>query len=222
MKWTIVTIFWTDGIENSDRERNVKFSIEKMNTLVNYLTNHGCDVEYLIYDFSPNKIISNSIHLPYPLSVYKRSEKINVVLNKIDSDFFSIIDADCFFDEVNYDDIIKLYMELDEDSVYNFDWKKIRNKDYIDFENKILLNKDEWNYAMGNGMVGGLGAFFIVPTKKIKNIGGFDETIETWGGEDGEALDRLLRICKRVPIKHFSPYHLPHFIDWGNKLYYNK
>jgi hypothetical protein len=222
MKWTIVTIFWTDGKENSDRERNVKFSIEKMNELVNYLTNHGCDVEYLIYDFSHDKIISNSIHLPYPLSVYKRSEKINLVLNKIDSDFFSIIDADCFFDEINYDDILKLYMELDEDSVYNFDWKKIRNKIYIDFENRLLLNKDEWDYAMGNGTVGGLGAFFIVPTKKIKDIGGFDETIETWGGEDGEVLDRLLRITKRVPIKHFSPYHLPHFTDWGNKLYYNR
>lgn len=67
--WDIITLFWTDGREPSDRERNVLFTIEKNTELVNYINQNGGNVNYIVYDFSPEKIIENSIHIPYPLSV---------------------------------------------------------------------------------------------------------------------------------------------------------
>jgi hypothetical protein len=220
--WDIITLFWTDGREDSDRERNVLFTIEKNTELVNYINQNGGNVNYIVYDFSPEKIIENSIHIPYPLSVYKRSEKINIALDRSKSDFISIIDSDCFFDGEEYPLILDLYNNLDSNFVYNFDWKKIGGDEFIDFENRTLLSKTNFNYAIGNGCVGGLGAFFITPTKPLKEIGGFDPTFTTWGGEDGDALDKLLRKINRQPITNISPYHLPHFTDWGNKLYYDR
>lgn len=220
--WDIITLFWTDGRENSDRERNAIFTIEKNQQLVDYLNSNGARVNYLVYDFSPDPILKDAIHVPYPLSVYKRSEKINLVLNKSNSDFISIIDADCFFVEEEYPSILELYNNFDLNLVYNFDWKKIKGDEFVDFDNKILLNRDEFNYAIGHNCAGGLGAFFISPTNALKSIGGFDETITTWGGEDGEALDRLLKITNRQVINYIHPYHLPHFTDWGNNLYYGK
>lgn len=220
--WEIITIFWTDGKENSDRLRNVLFTIEKNKELVNFLNKNGCNVNYLIYDFSPEHLINNSIHIPYPLSVYKRSEKINITLENSNSDFFSIIDADCFFLEEEYLLILDLYNNLNENFVYNFDWKKINSDEFVDWENKILISKTDFNYAIGNGSTGGLGAFFITPTKSLKEIGGFNIKYTTWGGEDGDALDKLLNKLNRKSITHISPYHLPHFTDWENKLYYDK
>jgi hypothetical protein len=58
--------------------------------LVNYINQNGGNVNYIVYDFSPEKIIENSIHIPYPLSVYKRSEKINIALDRSKSDFISM------------------------------------------------------------------------------------------------------------------------------------
>jgi len=219
--WEIITLFWTDGKENSDRTRNVLFSIEKNTELVKYLNENGGNVKYLIYDFSPEQILEDSIHIPYPLSVYKRSEKINLVLEQSQADFISIIDSDCFFDDTEYPLILDLYMDLELNKVYNFDWKKIEGDSYVDFEKRVLLSKNNFNFAMGHGKTGGLGAFFIVPTLALKEIGGFDTKYTTWGGEDGDALDKLLRKISREQITYISPYHLPHFTDWGNKLYYD-
>lgn len=218
--WDIVTLFWTDGKENSDRTRNALFTIEKNIELVKYLNKNNANVNYLIYDFSPYKIIKDSIHIPYPLSVYKRSEKINFVLEQTQGDFFSIIDSDCFFDEIEYPLILDLYKNLKLNEVYNFDWKKL-HEDSIDWENKIIKDKNKFDFAIGQNSAGGLGAFFIVPTLELKKIDGFDEKITTWGGEDGEVLDRLLKNLNRNCIFNFSPYHLPHFTDWENKLYYD-
>lgn len=219
--WTIVTLFWDDGSGKPDRLRNAKFSINNNSKLVEFLNKNGCDVTYKIYDFSPEKLIVNSTHIPFKLGEYKRSEKINIVLNTINSDFFSVIDSDCFFYSSNYYDILTLYNTLDIDNVYNFDWRKLNDIESLDFLNNTYTPTSNWNYAMGNDQVGGLGAFFIVPTNKLKQIGGFNEQIITWGGEDGEVLDRLLKITKRICIYDISPIHIPHYTDWGNKLYYN-
>lgn len=219
--WDIITLYWTDGQDNSDRTRNVLFTIEKNKELVTYLNQNGCNVNYLIYDFSPEQIIPESIHIPYPLSVYKRSEKINRVLDKSESEYFSVIDSDCFFDYDDFPLILNLYNELESEYVYNFDWKKIDNESYVDFKNKKLISKEHYRYAIGYGLTGGLGAFFIVPTKTLKDIGGFNNKFTTWGGEDSEVLDSLLYKINRKEITNFSPYHLPHFTDWGNILYYD-
>lgn len=218
-KWDITTLFWIDGTGYPDRLNNVLFTIKRNKHLVEYLNKNGCDVSYTVYDFSPEKVLDDSIHIPFKLAEYRRSEKINIVLKNIDSDFFSVIDGDCFFDEVDYDKVLSLYDEFDLNTVYNFDWKKLHTVENINFNDNTFKPTNEWSFAIGYGLVGGLGAFFVAPTLKLKQINGFDESFKTWGGEDGEALDRLMRICKRVPIFNFSPYHIPHFTDWSNPLY---
>ena len=220
--WDLITLFWTDGKENSDRLRNTIFTIEKNKFLVDYINKNGGKVNYRIYDFSPEKMIDEAIHIPYPLSVYKRSEKINIALKNSTAQFFSIIDGDCFFDEEEFPSILELYKNLDPKKVYNFDWKKISYEKDVDFEKRILLDKNAFDYAIGHNRTGGLGAFFIVSTKALKKIGGFDPSFITWGGEDNEVLERLLVTLTREEIKYIAPYHLPHFTEWDNKLYYDR
>lgn len=219
--WSINTIFWVDGTKNEDRKRNANFSIPKNLELVDFLKQNDCNVTYNIFDFSLKKTLDNAAHIPFQTCEYKRSEKINIVLKNDNSDFFSIIDADCFFDEADYPKILELYNSLDSNNTYTFDWKKVNSAEHFDFNNRLFKRKDDWSYAMGHGLNGGLGAFFVVSTLKLKEIGGFDETIKTWGEEDGVALEKILKISTRIRNYDLSPYHIPHFTDWSNPLYFN-
>lgn len=90
--------------------------------------------------------------------------------------------------------------------------------------------KTRWSYAYSGlmengplcGSMGGLGGVFICDTKLLCDVGGYNESYKTWGGEDGDLLDRIM-ISKKYksiyPTRNFAPFHLEHFTDWGNKKY---
>ena len=72
--------FWDDGQPDSTRIRNVKFSWNELKKLSSYLNANGITTEASLYDFSPEQIISDAIHISYPLGVYKKAEKTNIIL----------------------------------------------------------------------------------------------------------------------------------------------
>ena len=74
---------------------------------------------------------------------------------------------------------------------------------------------------------GGLGGSFIIHTALINSIGGFNVDYTAWGGEDGDALNRLWgkRFKQRISLRSqnkFCPLHIDHFRDFRNKNYKNK
>jgi len=227
--------FWDDGQPDSTRIRNVSFSWKELKKLTSYLNNNGINAVSSLYDFSPEQIIPDSIHISYPLGVYKKSEKTNIILkDKKDYDFFMVIDCDAFFYEQDYEKLLELLKNLEKGDVCTFDLAKLNDNvsDYIVNDN-FIIEKSDWSYAYSgpkeNGPLrhhnGGLGGVYISDTNLLISLGGFDEKYVGWGAEDGDMMGRIYysEISHKIkPTNNFAPFHLPHFSDWGNEKYYKR
>lgn len=224
--------FWDDGQTESTRIRNVNFAWSELKNLNYFLLEKGITVESTLYDFSPEKIISDSQHIPYPLSVYKKAEKTNLILNqKKNFKFFMMMDCDAFFYRKDYNNLLEIIKNLKDGDVYTFDLAKLDNNisDYI-VDGVFIPENADWSFAYSGdkskgplcGLNGGLGGVYISDTNLLLSLGGFDESYLGWGGEDGDMLGRIYysNINHSInPVRNFAPFHLPHFVDWNNDNY---
>ena len=224
--------FWDDGQPDSTRIRNVKFSWDELKKFTSFLNDNGIKTNCTLYDFSPEKLIEDATHIPYPLGVYKKSEKTNIILKEQkDYDFFMMVDCDAFFHKDDYSNFLTLFNDANKGDVITFDLAKLDNNinDYI-IDNHFKKDNADWSYAYSgnrengplNGYIGGLGGVYICDTNLLLELGGFDESYVGWGGEDGDMLSRIWSTTiphQFRPTRNFAPFHLPHFSDWGNKLY---
>jgi len=217
-------VFWTDCHPNSTRERNVNYTVKELNKLSNFLNNYlECKIN--IYDFSYNKILDNSIHIPYSPTEFKKSEKINMVLEKCQSEMFAVMDSDCFINNNDYEKLAQLIQEHGKDSCYTFDVL-----DFNEGDTRKIVSTDATPLSFEvtsrfPGRAGGLGAFYITNTENLRKHNGFNTKYTTWGGEDGEVYDRIDRdsSIKKVSIKNdnIKLFHLSHFFDRENINYFN-
>lgn len=226
--------FWDDGQPDSTRIRNVNYSWNQLKKLTKFLKDNGLIADCFLYDFSPNKIIDESIHISYSLGEYKKAEKTNIILKeRTNYDFFMMVDCDAFFNEDDYSNFLTLFKSLEENNVVTFDLAKLNENvsDYL-IDGIFHKEKSDWSYAYSGDKskgplsqhVGGLGGVYMCYTKLLLNLGGFDEKYVGWGGEDGDMMDRIWKngfSNKIKPIRNFAPFHLPHYSDWGN-INYNK
>ena len=208
MTITFNILFWK-GFDFENRLRNLEFSWFRLKKFVSYLKEKGITSECLLFDFSDENIIPESIHISYPNGVYKRSEKINRVLeyNKENHNpkIICVMDSDIFFEEDQYDKLIEIFTNLNQKQVLVPNLSDIINENDVDFINKTIHNPRTINRGLG-----GLGAFFMLRFDEIFNIGGFDERFIIWGGEDDNISVRLDKngcVVSRIDIKL---YHLPH------------
>jgi predicted glycosyltransferase involved in capsule biosynthesis len=234
MKILLVMKFWWDGQENSTRSRNVSFTWQQLKNLSVFLDTKGVQCSAKLYDFSPEKIIEDSNHIPYPLGEYKKSEKTNIILKEnIDFDFVFMFDSDAFFTVQDYEKVLDIIIKLEKGDMITFDLAKLEDKNVRDIVNNKFVDKEntDWSYAysgekkygpLAHGHRGNLGGVYLCDIKLILESGGFDEAYVGWGGEDGRMVDKIQQ--SKLPYKHkptgdFSPFHLPHYSDWGNEKY---
>ena len=114
-------VFWTDGILNSTRTRNAKYAAQELGNLSLYLQNRGINNTYSIYDYSPTQILEGSVHIPYPSTVFKKSEKLNNILNNCTSDLFAVMDSDCFLCREDYDKFADIILSSSNNICITFD-----------------------------------------------------------------------------------------------------
>lgn len=224
--------FWHDGREDSTRLRNVRFCWNKLQDLFQYLRYNQIEAAINLYDFSATQYISGSKHIPYPVGTYKKAEKTNIILKEQSNyKFFMMVDSDAFFDYLDYNNILRVIKDLNAGDIVTFDLAKLEDntESYI-IDNEFYKDRANWSYAYSgdrkngplNGYSGGLGGIYICDTTLLMDLGGFDEKFSGWGGEDGDMLNRIIYSGKQyrlIPTRHFAPFHLPHFSDWGNSLY---
>jgi hypothetical protein len=107
MKFNLITLFWTDGKENSTRERNLEYSWSSIKKLTKYLKENNVECDNFLFDFSPSKLQFDSIHIPFSLGVYLRSKKLNLIINSFDkNEVLFIFDCDTFFIDEDFPKIL--------------------------------------------------------------------------------------------------------------------
>jgi len=230
--------YWWDGKEDSTRLRNVNFCWERLKELTNFLSENNINCKTKLYDFSPNKMIEDSIHIPYSLGDYKKAEKTNLIIKQNDGlDYIVMFDSDAFFLNSDYQKILKIFSNLSKDEIYVFDLAKLNEKD----TEKIVRNKiydqqvKDFNFSYAwsgdknrgpiKNRISGLGGVYICDMNILNRVGRFNEKYVGWGGEDGEIMDRIIKHGYRkniTPVRDFSPFHLSHFRDRQNKKYTQK
>lgn len=231
--------FWHDGQNDSTRLRNVDYCWKELKKLSDFLSKNGISCSANLYDFScennrqkHHNIIPDSIHIPYPIGVYKKAEKTNVILNQQKTyDFFMMLDCDTFFHENDYGYLLNLILSLNKGDVITFDMAKLEKyiNEYM-HNNIFMQDLADWSFAYSgeklngplNGYTGGLGGVYICDTYLLLSLGGFNEKYVGWGGEDGEMLDRIMCSKEKYqirPQRSFFPFHLPHFSDHNNPNY---
>lgn len=230
----MVMKFWTDNQLNSTRVRNVNYCFPKLIELEKFLKYKGIDCISKLYDFSPEKIFKQAEHRPYKLGEYKKAEKTNLIIKEnLDCDYIFMFDTDTFFVESDFEKIFDILYEIPKNRIYTFDLAKLDEETILKIERGEQINffEEHFNYAysgnkengpLGGGSMGGLGGVYICDINLIKDNGWFDEKYIGWGGEDGDMLNRIMYSGKPYelkPVKSFSPFHLPHFLDWNNINY---
>ena len=119
MKLSINIPYWHTS---EDRYNGLLFVIGKINKFLFELKKHNIDCVFNIFDFSEVKKIENSIHIPYPISEYRRAEKINHIIkyncDNICPEIFCLFDSDIFFDEESYVNIVDLINKFDKKFFY--------------------------------------------------------------------------------------------------------
>lgn len=230
----LVMKFWTDGRDDSDRLKNVHYTWNRLKELNNRLISNGIKSSVELFDFSPEQLIPDSTHIPYPLGEYKKSEKTNIILKKYSTySHLFMFDCDTYFDDSDVDKLIGYLKNLHDGDILTFDLGKLDMQDTIQILNGGNFDKVNSNYSfaysgnksngpLSNGHSGSLGGVYIADIPLLLSIGGFNESYVGWGGEDGEVLDRLHinnKPYKKIPIRDIFPIHLCHFSDWGNNLY---
>jgi len=220
-------LYWNNGDE--ERYENTSFCWNKAKDLIHFINTKGIEAKCYLFDFSAEKNFDDAIHIPLNDKYYQRSKKINYALNypENNSDIFSIIDSDCYFHKSYYNNLIEdIHLSFNNNFVLTyqlFDIDRQRRHQYIDFKNNIEkfydfnINNFGRRHYVGFGTMGG---FFICSSKKLKEIGGFNEKFLTWGIEDDEALSRLKRLQCWWPMKDRGPIHLGHKKDLNDKFYY--
>jgi len=208
MKIVINILFWDNG--EKERLCNTNLSWYMLNKFCVYAQEKGLDIEPFLFDFSEDKVINEAIHIPYPKGVYKRSEKINKVINyHSDKDvIFSVMDSDLILKESEYDAYIYLLKTLKLNNFYVFNLDDLVSTEGVDFENKkIDYSKIQTQQRQ---MCPDLGALFFINLKILEEVGGFDERFTVYGGEDNDASFRLQEAGFKKIILPLIPYHLPH------------
>jgi len=126
----LVMMFWWDGEENSTRLRNVYFAWKELKNLYSFLKTNHIDCVVKIYDFSPDKMLEESNHIPYSLGEFKKSEKINKILaNNKDFDFIFMFDGDVFFNKDDYCRVLDTIQQLNRGDIITFDAAKLEERD---------------------------------------------------------------------------------------------
>lgn len=143
-------VFWDDGLENSSRIRNIKYTWPKLKEFTNFLIDNKINAECKLYDFSPEKIIEDSIHFPFKLGEFKKSKKLNIVYNEnLDFDYVFQHDSDCFFLKKNYYDLLETIKTITPNTIHTYDLLGLSETETINLieTNEIDLENIDGYYS---------------------------------------------------------------------------
>jgi carbamoyltransferase len=222
-------LFWTDGLENSTRERNVNFTWNYLKNMTRYLQSRGVECKCTLYDYSPEKLMNEAIHIPYPLGTFKKAEKLKAIIDSLsDEEYVCNVDSDVFVHKSEWDGLFNIITNLDPVTAELFNFREIEPQElYVNFNTgEASLEKNTpCKYLFTPGHSGSFGGFFIARIRAIKEAGNFDPRCKVWGAEDDGLLNNWISKnyrYNRTRDLDITPVHLSHIVDRTNPLYYTE
>lgn len=209
LKISINIPFWESVRERTENIYFIRHHLEKFKS---FLNKNGVICDLNVFDFSENNVIPNSIHIPFPPRSFRKSEKINHILqyncDNICPDIYCQFDSDIFFDSEMFPKLLNIIKNFDYNKFYVSDVYDIpmSHRHMIDYTNNQIPN----NIPLSKRYVYGLGGTYLVSFDKIYEIGGYDERFRYWGGEDDDIANRLVRFGLSRYDYDCKLYHLPH------------
>jgi predicted SAM-dependent methyltransferase len=208
IKYSLNMLFW--DIKDQDRYNNVHFTWPQLQKFTSFLKTKGINASCNLYDFSETKTIkiAEAIHIPTPAGEFKKAWKINRVIEANgDSTFFSLFDSDAFFSEQDYIRVYNLLRDFHQNDFFVFNLYDLVSNIGVDFA-QATYNPDQFQLAFRH--LNALGGAYIIYTKALIDIGGFDERFICWGGEDECVSNRLEANGLHKHLVEIPLYHLPH------------
>ena len=206
-----------------ERLQNTLIAWHSLQRLVKHLGTRGHLAEACLYDFSAERPLTESIHLPFPDGVYEKSAKINSVLRSHVSDaprYIVFLDGDIIVPQEDWDafDMSLRFMNPAEFQLFRTRYSRpplpiLPGTYYLD-ESKLDAPHENAPTC---------GRMFIAPFRVLTEIGGFDERFKVWGAEDHDVQQRLTRfgltpiVAPAMFIVHL--YHTPHKLPYDHPEY---
>ena len=209
MKIKINILYWDNG--EVQRFNNTNLSWYYLNCFCRFANLNGLEIEPFLFDFSEEKTLGeDAIHISYPMGIYKRSEKINKVIEYHGQEeyIFAVMDSDLIIPREDYLGLVYLLKNLKNEKFYVFNLNDLTSLKGVDFENK-KITFEELEYQQRQ-MEPDLGALFFINSNAFEKVGKFDERFIAWGGEDNRMSYDLVNGGYKKVILPIIPFHLPH------------
>jgi hypothetical protein len=214
--FSLAMVHWGDKPE---RVRNARVAWNNLKDMTRYLQVTGVNCEARLYDFSPQQVMPEAIHLPFPAGTYEKCAKINRILQlHLDDpvcdepEHIGLFDSDFMVQECDWYTLIEnlRYYERTQPAVLLFQPGYVQSPMTLT-DDGLHLDSTKTRICKQETPTG--GRFFVVPFRGLVNIGGFDERFKVWGAEDHDVVRRLNRsgirtqIAANMLIVHL--YHRP-------------
>lgn len=131
---SIIVPYWSDGLECSLRERNVQACWNKVKRLYQFLLDNGVECDCTMYNFSEVNEIEDARHIRCEISGFNKSKRMNLIFQKHRyASYLLCIDADMFFHEKDFGNILSLVERLRDNQVFTFDAAKLWESQTVEF-----------------------------------------------------------------------------------------
>lgn len=188
------------------------------------LENINANVNYLRMLYINPKIIINEdgsvINIPYVKNLkcnngefFYKTKMINDAVRAADTDLVAIIDADLFFSKDDYDEAYLKVKNNEADFSFSYSgecWNYKRS--FLNFikTNVITRGTQYPNHMLECMNRNSIGGSIWCSKKTFFEVGGQNEKMLSWGFEDNEFYNRILKLEKKLHRTSGITYHLQH------------
>lgn len=221
-----LTFIFPLRIDSNERLENIK-------TNINYLCNIFDNPNILVNEDGTNllddpRITKINSNLHYNFS---RAKIVNNAVRNSNTEIIGIFDADVFFSKDDYEESYNRIKWNEYDFVFGYNGKFWNyRRDFINYLNcnRIEKGNEFLEYRlelMNHNEIGALSGSLFCTKEMFFKVGGQNENMISWGYEDNEFYERILKLEKTLYRTSGIAYHIDHprGIDssWNNP-YINK
>lgn len=203
-----ITFIFPVRIDSQERLENTETNIKYLRSLFPY-----CEI-LVAQDGTRNEFqgMVNHIYTSFGESFYK-TKIINNAVRLCNTTYIAIIDVDLFFAREDYEEAFSKIESGEYDFVFGYSgecWNYKRSFCSVILKNGITQLKHYDNHRLELMNKNAVGGSVWCSVENFFKIGGQNENIISWGFEDNEFYNKILKLEKRFYRTPGMTYHIMH------------